>query len=163
MADHYMAQISSTRGSIFKLSPPFSFSILAGISLLIWWHPLTSSFRLAFHDDQYTHILLILPLTVAMICLDWKSSDSTPKSPPSVGLILLVAAAVANVVARFEILHLRMDEQLSLNTLALLVWWIGAFIVSFGTRAFQRALFPLCFLFWMVPIPEVLLVLITRL
>jgi exosortase len=163
MADDSMAQISSTRGSIFKLSPPFSFSILAGISLLIWWHPLTSSFALAFHDDQYTHILLILPLTVAMIYLDWKSSDSSPESAPSVGIVLLVAAAVASVVARLQMLPLRLDEQLSLNMLALLVWWIGAFIVSFGARAFQRALFPLCFLFWIVPIPEVLLVLITRL
>src|SRR3984893_18301440 len=157
MADDSMAQISSTRGSIFKLSPPFSFSILAGISLLIWWHPLTSSFRLAFHDDQYTHILLILPLTVAMIYLDWESSDSSPESAASVGIVLLVAAAVASLVARFEMLPLRLDEQLSLNMLALVLWWIGAFLISFGARAFQRALFPLCFLLWIVPIPEFVL------
>src|SRR4029077_17026150 len=49
------------------------------------------------------------------------------------------------------------DEQLSVNMLAFVVWWIGAFVVSFGPSAFRRALFPLCFLLWIVPIPEFLL------
>ena len=62
-----------------------------------------------------------------------------------------------------EELALLRDEQLSVNMLAVVVWWIGAFIVSFGTRAFQRALFPLCFLFWMVPIPQFVLNPIVRL
>jgi exosortase len=70
---------------------------------------------------------------------------------------LLVAALGATVVARLQILPLRRDAQLTVDMLALVVWWIGAFIVSFGTRAFQRALFPLCFLFWIVPIPEFVL------
>jgi exosortase len=33
------------------------------------------------------------------------------------------------------------------------VWSIASFVLCFGTRAFQRYLFPLCFLFWLVPIP----------
>ena len=41
--------------------------------------------------------------------------------------------------------------------LALVVWWTGAFIFSFGTHAFRRAVFPLCFLLWIVPIPQFLL------
>ena len=41
--------------------------------------------------------------------------------------------------------------------LALVVWWVGAFIFCFGARAFRRALFPLCFLLWIVPIPVFLL------
>jgi exosortase len=49
------------------------------------------------------------------------------------------------------------DQRLALNMLALVLWWIGAFMISFGTRAFRRALFPLFFLFWMVPIPEFIL------
>jgi hypothetical protein len=76
---------------------------------------------------------------------------------------LLVAAVPATVVARLQILPLRVDEQLSLNMVTLVVWWIGAFILSFGTRAFRRALFPFCFLFWMVPVPEFVLNPIVRL
>jgi exosortase len=41
--------------------------------------------------------------------------------------------------------------------LALVVWWIAAFLLCFGTRSFRRALFPLFFLLWMVPFPDFVL------
>ena len=122
-----------------------------------------SSLALALRDDQYTHILLILPVSVTLIFLEWKSSESSAESRASPGLILLVAAVVATLFARLQIFPLQRDEQLSLKMLALVLWWLGAFIVSFGARAFRRALFPLCFLFWIVPIPESVLYPIIRL
>jgi len=152
-----MVLTSSTRESTSKLSPLARFSVLGVISLLIWWSPLISSFALALRDEQYTHILLILPVSISLIYQKWKASESSEESHSGIGLILLVAAFVATVVARLNLSSLPRDEQLSVNMLALVVWWIGAFIVSFGTRAFQRALFPLCFLFWTVPLPEVIL------
>jgi exosortase len=158
-----MVLTSSTRESTSKLSPLSRFSVLGAISLLIWWSPLISSFALALRDEQYTHILLILPVSLSLIYLEWKSSESSGESHSGIGLILLVAAIVATVIARLHLSSLPRDEQLSVNMLALVVWWIGAFIVSFGTRAFQRALFPLCFLFWSVPLPEVILHPIVRL
>jgi exosortase len=33
------------------------------------------------------------------------------------------------------------------------IWWIGSFVLCFGTRVAWQFLFPLCFLFWLVPIP----------
>ena len=41
--------------------------------------------------------------------------------------------------------------------LTLVVWWVAAFALCFGERAARRALFPLCFLLWMVPLPEFVL------
>ncbi len=139
------------------------FSVLGAISLLIWWRPLIASFALALRDNQYTHLLLILPVSMTLIYLDWKSFESPEDRRSGTGVILLVSAVIATLFARSQFLPLRPDEQLSVNMLALVVWWIGAFIVSFGTRAFQRALFPLCFLFWIVPIPEFVLNPIVRL
>jgi exosortase len=130
---------------------------------MIWWRPLTASFALALRDDRYTHILLILPVSITLIYLGWKSLEGPSESPSSLGLIFLFAAVPATVVARLQIVPLHSDEQLSLNMLALVVWWMGAFIVSFGFRAFRRALFPLCFLFWMVPIPDFIVNPIVRL
>ena len=60
---------------IVKLSPVLLFFILGAISLVIWWNPLVTSFALALHDDQYTHLLLIFPVSVALIFLDWKSPE----------------------------------------------------------------------------------------
>jgi exosortase len=139
--------------STFKVPPLPVFSILGAISLAIWWSPLRSAFSLALHDDQYTHLLLILPVSAALILLDWKSPEPPSRLSAGASSVLLVIAAVVTAVVRWEPVALSSDEQLSVNMLALVVWWIAAFVLCFGARAFRRALFPLCFLFWMVPFP----------
>ncbi len=148
---------SSTRESISKLSPGLRFSVLIAISLLIWSNPLISTFALALRDNRYTHILLIFPVSVTLLFLDWRTYESTVEPALSAGSIVLLLSAVATVIARVQTVPLLGDQRLALNMLALVLWWIGAFMISFGTRAFRRALFPLFFLFWMVPIPEFIL------
>jgi len=143
----------SNRESISKLSPPLTFSILVAISLAIWRIPLASSFALALRDDQYTHIWLILPISITLVFLDWKPPESSTVLSSALGTVLLVLAAGATVVARLGVIPLQLDEQLSLNMLSLVLFWIGAFIVGFGISAFKHAVFPLLFLLWMVPFP----------
>jgi exosortase len=89
--------------------------------------------------------------------LDWKSPEASARASVNYGIGLLTLAAVVTFLTRFWFVARHPDKQLSVNMLALVVWWIGAFIVCFGTRAFKRALFPLCFLFWIVPLPEFIL------
>jgi exosortase len=146
-------QNNSDRKSIFALTPSLKFSALAVISLAIWWRPLASSFALALRDERYTHLLLILPVSVALIFIDWESPGLSSRANRSTSFSLLVAGAAVTLFVRSGVA----DEQLSLNMLALVVWWVGAFIACFGTRAFRRALFPLCFLLWIVPVPVFLL------
>ena len=150
-------QNNSDRKSIFALTPTLKSFALAVISLAIWWRTLASTFALALHDEQYTHLLLILPVSVALIFIDWESPGLSSRASRITGLSLLVAGAAVTVLVRSRVARISADEQLSLNMLALVVWWVGAFILCFGARAFRRALFPLCFLLWIVPIPQFLL------
>lgn len=161
-----MAMSTSVQESTLKSWPFPVFSLLGAISLVIWWGPLASSFALALLDDQYTHILLILPITAALILQDWFLRDRIPdwKSPEpfsgltlSLGAALLVIAVLMTAIARWKAVPLSPDEQLSLSMLAFVLWWIAAFVLCFGARAFRLALFPLCFLFWMVPFPNFVL------
>ena len=46
------------------------------------------------------------------------------------------------------------NVRLSLGMFALVTWWIASVLFCFGARTFQSFLFPLCFLFLMVPIPD---------
>ncbi len=145
------------RESTFEsLSLPI-FSILCAISLAIWWSPLASSFALALHDDQYTHILLILPISAALIFMDWKPPEPHGGLSAVLGTVLLVAAASLVFFMRRKALAISPDERLAANMLALVLWWNAAFILCFGDRAFRRSLFPLCFLFWLVPFPDFVL------
>jgi exosortase len=153
----------STRETILRSSPLLFFSIFIAISLAIWFHPLLSTFTLALHDDQYTHIMLIIPVSLALIFLDWKSPEASTTFSVSAGASLLALAALLTALAHTSAVALQPDEQLGANMLALIVWWIGSFILCFGTSAFRRAVFPLFFLLWIVPIPEIVLGPIVRL
>jgi exosortase len=148
---------------VSRWSPLLRFGILVAVSLAIWLRPLISSFALAYRDSEYTHILLIIPVSLTLILLDWKAPGESSKLSLIVGIVLLALAVGIAVGVRLGVALLHPDEQLSLNMMALVLWWIGAFVVCFGLPAFKRAVFPLFFLFWLIPIPLVLLDPIVRL
>ena len=155
--------LAGGRESIFHSWQLLLFAALGGASIAIWFAPLASSFALALRDDQYTHILLILPLSAALLLLNrkevsWKGSEGKFSSPGlrSASALLAIAALVTGL-ARWQVLPLSSDEQLAAKMVAFVVWWLAAFIICFGIRTFRDALFPLCFLFWIVPLPQVVL------
>lgn len=139
------------------------FTGMCFISLAIWGTALLSSFTLALRDEQYTHLLLILPLSITLIWLDWKPPHSEARNSAWPGALLLLAAGLARIAAWLQISRLPEDQRLFIAMTGLVIWWIGAFLICFGVPALRRVLFPLCFLFWIVPLPEVMLNPIIRL
>jgi exosortase len=148
---------ASSWTSFAKFPPMFVFAILGLISLAIWWRPLATAFALALEDDQFTHILLILPISAGLILLDWKSLHPGTHRSTTFSSVALVTAVWVAAMFRRDVSILSPDLQLSLNMLALVAWWIAAFDLSFGDQLFRQAIFPLCFLLWMVPLPDFLL------
>ena len=148
--------------SRFEVTPAFSYRLFAALccmSLLIWWEPITATLALALRQDAYSHILLILPISIILVVLEWKRETWQPKPGIRPGSILLVLAILIGVAGlrwgRVEIFT--GDVRLSLEMLALLTWWLGSFIVCFGVRIFRTCAFPLLFLLWLVPMPEFVL------
>ena len=139
-----------------------AFAFFCTVSILFWWHPLVITLGLALANEAYTHILLILPLSAALIYVDSKYINSNalrivPQPSPRIGAALLVLALAIGGYARWGMVDVRDDVRLSLGMFALVTWWIASVLLCFGVRAFQLFLFPLCFLFLMVPIPEFVL------
>jgi len=127
------------------------------IPVVIEWRAILDTFALALHDDQYTHILLIIPVSATLIYLDrrWLGQGTAPGV--GLGLVLL---CVSVLVAGWSVGNAAMlspDVRRALAILALVTWWLGGFVVLFGAQTFQRFVFPLCFLFWLVPFPEFVL------
>jgi exosortase len=145
-----------SRESISK-SSPLAFCVLGAISLAIWWRPLASTFALALSDQQYTHILLIVPISVSLVVLDWNAPKPSSRSSVGIGALLLLGAAALAFVLRWNAFALPDDVRLSGSMLTFVVWWMGAFVLCFGTGAFRNAAFPLCFLLWLVPLPTFVL------
>jgi exosortase len=134
------------------------------VSIVFWWHPLVTTAGLAFSNEAYTHILLILPLSAALICLDLKQQDSKfinsntlqvdPQPSLRIGVALLVLGLAIDGNARWGMGAAPDDVRVSLCMFSLVIWSIGSVLLCFGVRTFRRFLFPLCFLYLIVPIPD---------
>ena len=139
-----------------------AFAFLGAVSILFWWHPLVTTLGLALANEAYTHILLILPLSAALIYLDSKHLDSKalridPQPGPRVGAALLALALLIGCYARWGMGAAPDDIRLSVGMFALVTWWLASVVFCVGPRAFRAFLLPLCFLFFLVPLPGLLL------
>ena len=137
-----------------KFSPQLRFALLGAISLAIWWRPLNTTLVLAANDDQYTHIFLIVPVCAALVFLEWRSVDGALKPSVPLGSALILLASIIGCFSSFGAGRVSPDVRLSLNMAALVTWWIAAFVFFFGSRIARTLVFPLCFLYWLIPIPE---------
>jgi exosortase len=138
-----------------------AFAFLCAGSILFWWRPLVVTLGLALSNEAYTHILLILPLSAALIYMsmgskyeDSKALRIDPQPSPRIGAVLLALALLIGCYASWGMRAAPDDVRLSLGMFALVTWWIASVLLCFGARPFQLFLFPLCFLFLMVPIPQ---------
>ena len=129
------------------------FALLCLLSAAVLWRPLTGTILQALHDDEYTYILLILPVSATLIWLDWRARELKPSGSIWTGLSLLLAGAVVAISEAIWAVRLDAGLRLSLGMLALVILWIASFVLCFGASIARSLLFPLCFLFWMVPIP----------
>jgi exosortase len=129
------------------------FAILWVASSLVGWRPLIDTFSLSLRDDEYTHLLLILPISAALIFLEWRSLRKTVSLSVRSGSAFLAVAVLIACFAFGASALLTVDVQLSVRMLALVLFWIGAFVLCFGSRASRLVAFPLCFLLGLVPFP----------
>jgi exosortase len=148
------------RQSSIGNSPLPFFCVLAAISLALWWTPLRSTFSVALHDEQYSHILLILPVSIALIVLDWES-QAARVNPGFAPPLLMVFALLLRIIS--PRMFSSPDSRLFFEMLTFVFWTIAAFTLCFGRRAFHRAMFPLFFLLWLVPLPSFAVNIIVRL
>jgi len=131
--------------------------LVAAISLPLAWTPLLQALSLAAHDDQYTHILLVLPLAAVLLYVERKSLQSGCGWGPSAGLAILAIAGGTAVAARSFHNALASDALLALEAFAVVLWWIGSFVLGFGRRVAQTFSFFFLLLFGLVPLPAVIL------
>jgi exosortase len=135
------------------------FASLCALSIVFWWRPLVATFDLALSNEAYTHILLILPMSLALIYMDSGRCDSKDRSfdrrlSTCLGLALLALALLAGAYDRWTLESATADVRLTLGMFALVTWWIGSVILCFEIRTLRSFLFPLGFLLLLVPIPN---------
>jgi exosortase len=129
------------------------FGLLVVAVSLIVWRSLNALAIAAYDDDQYSHTLLVLPVSLALIVVKLKRTPIMPRYSGIIGTMWILLAALIWSACKFKP-ELRAPYGPSIDVLVLVICWLGLVIAFYGPQAFKTLLFPLLLLFLMVPIPH---------
>lgn len=133
------------------------FALFVSLSLLVFWRPLWTLGQFALGSEQYSHILLI-PFVSLVLLFQKRSRFFGSKERDWTGGSALVGAGVLLHTLYLTVGNgLSENDRISLAIFSAVLVWLGLFLLCYGRESFRGAVFPLCFLFLMVPIPEVIL------
>jgi exosortase len=128
--------------------------LLGAFSVIFWFQPLAETWTLAFTNERYTHLLLILPIALALIRYPIQRTESGWVGRAQV-VVLLLVALILWAFSRGGNLAPGSDFRLTFAMAGLVVWWIGCFVFGVGKSAWRVYRFQLLFLLWIVPLPSV--------
>jgi exosortase len=129
--------------------------ILWLLSLLLFWRTLSGLASLSLHDEIASHILLIPVVSAFLIYLERKRIFRTTRYCPSIGVPMLLLAVILWYSLKIPLSSLNNTDRLSVAAILMVLAWIAAFVLLYGTNSFKAAAFPLLFLFLMSPLPVV--------
>ena len=133
------------------------FAAFSGVGAAVFWGPLQELAALSLDDELYSYIGLIPLFSLAIILLKRKDIFSQVKFAPALGAAVVLTGLALLLIGTVFKPEIGGNDFLSLSTSGFVLWAIGFFIGLYGKRAFKKAMFPLLFLFFSVPVPAVVL------
>ena len=133
------------------------FLLFIGMSILLFFAPLKFLIASSLGNELYSHILLIPLVSIYLIYTDRRGIFPTSDFSIIPGSIIIVAGILFYLVGREKASALDQNDFLSLMTFSAVTCWIGGFVLFYGIESSRLALFPLLFLFFMVPVPSFLM------
>jgi len=102
-----------------------------------------------YHDDNYSHGFLIVPLALYFAWERREKLRKIPVAPTSFGLVI-VAASVMVLVAGI------LGSELFLTRISILGTIVGVLLFLLGWQQLRALAFPVAFLLLMIPIPAII-------
>ena len=133
------------------------FALVVTSSLAAFWTLLSALIRFSLQQEHYSHIILVPLVSASLFFLERKTIFSHVETRWRAGLGLFVAGALFYWLGRRYFASSSENDHLSIAIFSVVVIWVGGFVLCYGLRAFRKGLFPVLFLFLMVPIPDFLL------
>jgi exosortase len=116
---------------------------------------LLSVIRLASSSGEYSCLFGVLPISVGLIYLERRRIFAQLRWSSFTGLSIALIAALTAIGVHSFAPDLEVGERLAVSVLLLISVWIAGFCACLGASTARRALFPLLFLYFLVPIPDV--------
>ena len=127
------------------------FALLTAAAMAAALPSLVDLLRKTTTSEYYTHIALIPFVSFYVIVRHRKEIFRGTASAHPWGIAALAAGFGLGVAGGLS--GAGLDVRASLLTLGALLFWCGAYLVIYGKNASRRALFPLAFLVFAVPLP----------
>lgn len=126
-------------------------SVLVGL----FWKPLWILSAFSLQRPEYSHLILIPLVSIALIYWLRREVFAKPASTCYAGSVaLLVGLALYGVARLFgAISATEVEPSLSISVVGFVLACAGAFLFIYGWPAFRAALFPIAFLLFVVPVP----------
>ena len=131
------------------------FAILTAAALALALPPLVDLLRTRWLSEYYSHIALIPLVSAYMIFRRRREMFRGTASAHPWGIAAIAAGVGLYIAGRF--LSGELDVRASLTTLGALLLWCSAYLVLYGKNGSRRAVFPLAFLLFAVPIPALVI------
>jgi exosortase len=141
---------SKTNGDISRHA---CFIGLAVLSAIVFRRALWTVVGSSLDLDKYSHILLVAPVSAALLYLARKKVLARVSYSKAGGFALLLLVA-GFAYASTQSGAFSESGYLSLSFLFFVSWCLAAFVCCYGVQAFRAAPFPLLFLLLMVPLPD---------
>jgi exosortase len=103
--------------------------------------------------EYYSHILLIPLISAYLLFIRRKELLGMVKPSIPAGVLVGAIGIIGYGTGLMQGQKVDLINETAWQTSGLLILWLGAFLLFLGPAAFREALFPLLFLFFMVPIP----------
>jgi len=140
-----------------KTSRSVAFALLVGVTLAVFWQPLSTLIRFSFEQEHYSHIILVPLISACIFLLERRSIFSHVETRRWAGSGLLVLGVLVYWFGQRYAAVSTENDHLAIAIFAVVVIWLGAFVLFYGLRALRAGLFSALFPFLMVPIPDVAL------
>jgi exosortase len=133
------------------------FGSLVGLTLAVFWAHLTTLIQFSFQHEHYSHIILIPLVSASLLLLERRRVFSHVETHWAAGLGVLFTGGLLYRLGQNYFASASENDQLSAAILSVVVVWVGGFVLCYGLQALRIGLFPVLFLFLMVPSPDFLL------
>ena len=98
-------------------------------------------------SEEYSHGFLIVPLCCYFLWRKQKKLSGTPPNPSIWGLVIVIFSLLLYIFSHYA-------EITTIKSFSIISSLMGLVIYLFGFQMFKECMFPLFFLFLMIPVPS---------
>jgi exosortase len=113
--------------------------------------------RSGYTYEQYSYIFLVLPVSLSLIFVERRAKSLKLAWSLAPGLLFVLTSVLVLWSAESHPMLLSSDVNLSARIFGLVLCTLGLIILCYGIQFVKELLFPLMFLFLMIPLPQFLI------